>query len=223
MATIESWRWCVCGKRLEGRPALNCSNLKHQQVYERKYKQCGATINWQPWSRLVDNVSICLTCGQRTISKPINCTEPRHDNCYRLECERSHKTPYPDKWTHDGICLSCGVIYQRPSINCDDPRHLASHEQILMSKIKTTNRRSREYPTDIFLNEKYPDSVLHHLTPRIVMYIPEWMNKSDFIYHNLKTGKGMNEINSVALMYEFGVSFMGIKMTNQPNTILGVV
>jgi len=65
-------------------------------------------------------------------------------------------------------------------------------------------RRKRDYPTNIILNEYFEGSHLHHLTPWVAIYIPDEMHKS--IWHNLRTGKNMYEINRKALDFWLGKS-----------------
>jgi hypothetical protein len=58
------------------------------------------------------------------------------------------------------------------------------------------HRRNRELPTTTILNKHFRGAVLHHITPSVAIYIPAKLHRS--ISHNLKTGKGMNEINAKA-------------------------
>ena len=44
------------------------------------------------------------------------------------------------------------------------------------------------------LNEPFEDSEAHHINENTIVYIPKKLHKS--IYHNLKTGQGMVEINN---------------------------
>ena len=58
-------------------------------------------------------------------------------------------------------------------------------------------RRHRELPTDTVLNEYFEGANLHHMTPSVAVYIPKTLHRS--VFHNLKTGQGMDEINAKAL------------------------
>ena len=58
----------------------------------------------------------------------------------------------------------------------------------------TGARRRRELPTNVILNEHFEGAHLHHMTPSVAVYIPKALHKS--VFHNLKTGKGMTEINA---------------------------
>ncbi len=69
-------------------------------------------------------------------------------------------------------------------------------ENIRTTVRKEQHRRHRDLPTDTILNEHFEGSHLHHITPSVAVYIPEKLHRS--VYHNLKTGEGMNEINSKA-------------------------
>ena len=59
------------------------------------------------------------------------------------------------------------------------------------------HRRERELSTDTILNEHFEGADLHHLTPSTGIYIPKTLHRS--VYHNLKTGEGMTEINAKAM------------------------
>lgn len=67
-------------------------------------------------------------------------------------------------------------------------------ENIRASVRKEQHRRYRELPTNTILNEHFEGSHLHHMTPFIAAYIPKELHRS--VYHNLKTGIGMIEINA---------------------------
>jgi hypothetical protein len=58
------------------------------------------------------------------------------------------------------------------------------------------HRRERELSTDTILNKWFEGAHLHHMTPSTAVYIPEELHRS--VYHNLKTGVGMKEINTKA-------------------------
>ncbi len=64
-------------------------------------------------------------------------------------------------------------------------------------------RESRDYvlspPLCIKLNQPFPGSVGHHVTSGTLIYIPEEMNKGTL--HNIRTGRGMYDINSQAINY----------------------
>jgi hypothetical protein len=57
-------------------------------------------------------------------------------------------------------------------------------------------KRKRGLPTSIILGERFSNSVLHHLSPDLAIYIPRAMHKS--VQHNIWTGRGMNRINALA-------------------------
>ena len=77
-----------------------------------------------------------------------------------------------------------------------------NHDRWLETMRKVRNRRKREYPTNIILNDYFKGGHLHHLTPWVAMYIPDEMHNS--IRHNLRTGKNMYEINRKALDFWLG-------------------
>lgn len=58
----------------------------------------------------------------------------------------------------------------------------------------TFHRRDRELSTETVLNEHFEGANLHHMTPSVAIYVPEELHKS--VFHNLKTGLGMKEINA---------------------------
>src|SRR2546426_9589471 len=64
----------------------------------------------------------------------------------------------------------------------------------LSSKRNKAKRRGL-YPVTFILNNPFPNSHLHHLTERIGVYIPSLLHRR--ISHNLRTGKGMVELNEV--------------------------
>ena len=49
------------------------------------------------------------------------------------------------------------------------------------------------------LNEHFKDSHGHHISNNLVIFIPKELHT--LIYHNLKTGQGMYEINSYSINY----------------------
>ena len=57
----------------------------------------------------------------------------------------------------------------------------------------------RDWHNVIYLNEWFPGCHRHHITETIVVCIPAELHK--YIYHNLKTGKNMGEINILALQF----------------------
>ncbi len=67
------------------------------------------------------------------------------------------------------------------------------HEIVRVEK----HRRKRDLPTNTILNEHFKGAHLHHLSPLVAVYIPEVLHRS--VSHSLKTGRGMNEINTRAM------------------------
>jgi hypothetical protein len=63
-------------------------------------------------------------------------------------------------------------------------------------KIKKAKRRELGFN---LLNEKFPGSVAHHINKDDVIYIPELLHKN--MPHCFKTGKNMERINKIAMMY----------------------
>jgi hypothetical protein len=61
------------------------------------------------------------------------------------------------------------------------------------------HRRTRELPTSTILNKSFKGAHLHHITPSVAIYIPKGLHRS--VFHNLKTGEGMDEINAKALAW----------------------
>lgn len=59
------------------------------------------------------------------------------------------------------------------------------------------HRRRRELPTDTILNKHFEGADLHHITPSIAVYIPTTLHES--VWHRLRTGEGMDEINTKAI------------------------
>ena len=51
----------------------------------------------------------------------------------------------------------------------------------------------------IKLNDRFKGCEGHHITSGIIVYIPKYIHRS--VYHNMKNGKGMKEINKLALNY----------------------
>ena len=68
-------------------------------------------------------------------------------------------------------------------------------------KIARQNAKRRELGTNIINKLLSDDMVTHHLTEDFVAYIPEFINKS--VSHNVRTSKGMDEVNFYALNYLF--------------------
>ncbi len=69
------------------------------------------------------------------------------------------------------------------------------------------HRRDRELPTDTILNEPFEGAHLHHVTPSVAIYIPSELHRS--VFHNLKTGRGMAEINA-KVMEKYGKETKGL-------------
>lgn len=51
----------------------------------------------------------------------------------------------------------------------------------------------------IQLNQRFIGSEGHHILTGVIIYIPKYIHRS--VYHNMKNGKGMKEINKLALNY----------------------
>ncbi len=69
-----------------------------------------------------------------------------------------------------------------------------------LRKIRGRNKR-RGLGSNLINVMVEDDFVCHHLTTEYVAYIPEFINKT--CYHNIHTGKGMDEVNFYALNYLF--------------------
>ena len=67
-----------------------------------------------------------------------------------------------------------------------------------MRKVKA-KRRGLKY---IELNDRFAGSTGHHLDKEFVIHIPAEMHKS--VRHNVHTGKGMDQINALAIDYCYG-------------------
>lgn len=61
------------------------------------------------------------------------------------------------------------------------------------------NNANRRQLGSIELNKPFPGSEGHHIDEEHIIYIPKELHKS--IWHNVKTGKGMEEINAIAFQY----------------------
>ena len=70
--------------------------------------------------------------------------------------------------------------------------HIEQYREI-MRKVKTKRERSLGF---VPLNKPFEGSEAHHICPTFVIYIPKDMHRS--IYHNVWTGKNMEEINKLA-------------------------
>jgi hypothetical protein len=77
-------------------------------------------------------------------------------------------------------------------------------ESVRKALRKEYHRRERELPTDTILNEPFEEAHLHHLTPSVAVYIPKGLHRS--VFHNLKTGQGMDVINRRAMLWLKGGS-----------------
>ena len=53
------------------------------------------------------------------------------------------------------------------------------------------------------LNEQFLGAVGHHLDNELVLYIPKELHMS--VYHNQRTGRGMEEINNFVCEYVYGI------------------
>lgn len=69
-----------------------------------------------------------------------------------------------------------------------NPRKLCKYANL------TFHRRQRRLPTSKVLNEWFKDSELHHISPEVAIHIPKQLHRGS--PHNLRTGKGMHEINA---------------------------
>lgn len=65
-------------------------------------------------------------------------------------------------------------------------------------KDRKMNAKRRDLGS-IELNNPFDDSEGHHIDENYIIHIPKELHRS--IYHNLKTGEGMEEINEVAFRY----------------------
>ncbi len=67
--------------------------------------------------------------------------------------------------------------------------------------IEKRNTKRRELGNDLINVPIFDDEVAHHTTKEFVAYVPEYINKS--CYHNIHTGKNMDEVNFYTLNYLF--------------------
>lgn len=61
------------------------------------------------------------------------------------------------------------------------------------------NTMKRNLKGATFLNESFPGSEVHHMSKDVVIFIPKELHQS--VWHNLETGKNMDEINGKALIW----------------------
>ena len=65
-----------------------------------------------------------------------------------------------------------------------------------LARMHNASRRELGF---IPLNEYFLDSVAHHIDEDYIIYIPKELHHS--IWHNLKTGQGMEDINAISFHY----------------------
>jgi len=70
-----------------------------------------------------------------------------------------------------------------------------------VSWMRHTNKRNRELGFDLINEPINDDEVAHHITKEFVAYVPAFINRS--CYHNIHTGKNMDEVNFYTLNYLF--------------------
>jgi len=67
-------------------------------------------------------------------------------------------------------------------------------------------RKVREHVKPLYectkLNSWFKGSNGHHLTSTVAIYLPSYLHKK--VWHNMKTGKNMNDINEIAIKYLCG-------------------
>ena len=68
--------------------------------------------------------------------------------------------------------------------------------------IRKTQAKRRQLDF-IELNEHFNDSEAHHIDKEFVLYIPRELHRS--VFHNVWTGKGMEEINEMAIEWVYGI------------------
>ncbi len=67
--------------------------------------------------------------------------------------------------------------------------------------IRKRSTKRRKLGNDLINTSLFDDEVAHHLTKEFIAYVPEYINKS--CYHNIHTGKNMDEVNFYTLNYLF--------------------
>ena len=74
------------------------------------------------------------------------------------------------------------------------------------TKRRVNKKRARKHLLTVekcvCLNEKFEGSNAHHMSRGIVIYLPVELHQH--IVHSLKSGKGMSEINILAMQFLFG-------------------
>ena len=70
---------------------------------------------------------------------------------------------------------------------------------IASSKKRNAKRRMLEF---IPLNERFEGSEAHHIDKEFIIYVPKEMHRS--VWHNIHTGKGMEQINDMAIDFCYG-------------------
>lgn len=78
------------------------------------------------------------------------------------------------------------------------------HKRKWKKSWKKKRVRKHLLPTNrcVHLNDKFPDSNFHHMSYNIGVYIPVELHRH--IEHSLKSGRGMVEMNILALQYIYG-------------------
>lgn len=144
--------------------------------------------------------------------------------CRKCGVSLTAKNWYPNfKKRNERICRSCKAAYSRtwqkanpnwwktPQVKRHRREYIRAymlgywklHPEKRQKYAKVARaRRRRDYPTTIILNQAFEGAHLHHMTPVIAVYIPEGLHKS--VRHNLRTSKGMKEINARVLAWAKG-------------------
>lgn len=81
----------------------------------------------------------------------------------------------------------------------NDVKHAKTEKGKATTRKKDFKRRTLGF---IELNDHFPNSDAHHIDKEFIIYIPTEMHRS--VSHNVHTGKGMEEINNIAIDFCYG-------------------
>lgn len=77
-----------------------------------------------PWTRIVDGITVCVSCSRPIMRKPIGCSESRHLSYYRRRLKTPYRVPWTMKVNGKIICKACKQPPRNLPNDCPEPRHV---------------------------------------------------------------------------------------------------
>lgn len=134
---------------------------------------------------------------------------PKSGKKVYIICDECGKVRYVKLIHYHPLCRSCsksGKLHPNYGMIISDEQkekmsksHTGDKNHMWQGGISGNRDHVLHHSQCIKLNKKFKCSDAHHITRSIIVYIPHELHRH--LYHNLKNGQGMAEINMLALQF----------------------